>query len=92
MNAQHEFDLIVDQPALAGLDMLDLPSIFCPSRHTCSHRICSDPHLPTLAMSSGCGTPSEDSDGLRPTETHRLYLDVQNDTAVDEDEMGCERN
>ena len=43
-------------------------------------------------MSSGCATPSEDSDGLLPAETHRLYLDVQDDTSVDEDEMGCERH
>ena len=42
-------------------------------------------------MSGGCATPSEDSDGLLPAETHRLYLDVQDDTSVDEDEMGCER-
>ena len=42
-------------------------------------------------MSSGCVTPSEDSDGLLPAETHRLYLDVQDDTSVDEVEMGCER-
>ena len=42
-------------------------------------------------MSSGCATPSENFDGLLQAETHRLYLDVQDDTSVDEDEMGCER-
>ena len=42
-------------------------------------------------MSGGCAKLSEDSDGLLPAETHRLYLDAQDDTSVDEEEMGCER-
>ena len=43
-------------------------------------------------MSGGCATTSEDSDGLPTPETHRVYLDVQDDTSVDEEEMGSERN